>query len=305
MSGKVYGAVYQTNTQVADAKVYLIQMMGLTSFQIVNSAYTIQGEYAFHNVLQGNYIVKATPAPNVTNLIFSPTYHLHALHWHDADVVHVDSDKYQINIYLISGSQLSGPGVINGHLSWSSGFKVSSTESAALGQVTVLLKNLDNEMLKHTFTSSGGQFTFEDLPYGTYQVYVEWLGKTTYPAVLTISEQLNQSAFVEIFVGESIYSNPTTIFENKTDEKISIYPNPATDWVYVEISNLPVERFNMRIFDLTARQIVMNAEEQICNGGKCLVELQLTGFSSGVYIIEIKAGNNLLREKLIISNTDK
>ena len=71
--------------------------------------------------------------------------------------------------------------------------------------------------------------------------------------------------------------------------RINVYPNPATDIVYVDVD----ESFNAVIYNYQG-QVVKNV---IVDNG----QIDLSSFTAGVYFIEIRANNNVMIEKIILT----
>lgn len=92
------------------------------------------------------------------------------------------------------------------------------------------------------------------------------------------SDTKTQTGYIQI--------SPTTAIEQPVINFISFYPNPAFDIVHITSE----EKIAVKVFDLNGKQII---DKNIQH------ELDISELAPGIYILEIIAGKNILREKLI------
>ncbi|TVR77070.1 MAG: PKD domain-containing protein [Chitinophagaceae bacterium] len=297
----IYGSVQHNNVNADYAKVYLYSFQ--TGFMFtIDTAYTTNGNYVFHNIAQGDYILKAELLPSSSVYYdFAPTYYMSTLYWNQADIVVLDSTANNVDIELIPTSLLSGPGKIGGNLSWQNGLKLSSESEEALENVPVFLLDSDGEMLIFTYTAAHGDFIFDDIPYGSYQVYVEWLGKESEAAYVTISSDNQTVDNIEFYVGETIFANTTGI-QNQILQKnlYTVYPNPANHFADLLIHNSVNEHYEISIIDVFGKRVKESSVET-CINDRCQIRLNVSSLSAGIYFIEIKNESGIQLEKLIIT----
>ena len=82
---------------------------------------------------------------------------------------------------------------------------------------------------------------------------------------------------------------------NKTTN-IKIYPNPATDLINIENIVSDKSGAAINIYDINGRQ-VMN---RVINKNENSVQIDLNGFIQGVYLLEVKNGNDFSRSRILI-----
>ena len=121
---------------------------------------------------------------------------------------------------------------------------------------------------------------------------------------LMLSEILSQySTFTHSLVYKekhvfTEFSTPPTVSlkELTVAKKITIYPNPATDFIYIE--NKANEKYNgsINIYDINGRLIL---NRQITNDDS-VVRIDLKSFKSGMYLLEVIKQNEILQNRLII-----
>ena len=96
------------------------------------------------------------------------------------------------------------------------------------------------------------------------------------------------------------YTSPSAIQDyNRTDNFISLYPNPATDFVYIDFyCNETNENINIFIYDETGRLI--NENHFVSYGNLNKFKLPVTNLKKGVYFVNIVSNYNSCLNKLII-----
>lgn len=96
----------------------------------------------------------------------------------------------------------------------------------------------------------------------------------------------------------SEYAEATAVFMNaqfieENSQIINIFPNPTSEYINIEsINNLD----EIRIFDIQSRVVF---SENINFRTK---KINISNFSSGVYVIEIVTNNIVARKEFIITN---
>ena len=83
-----------------------------------------------------------------------------------------------------------------------------------------------------------------------------------------------------------IQVSPATATDQPLLKFISFYPNPVSDLLHITSG----ENFTVNVFNLNGKKLISRNNEQ---------DLDVTGLVQGIYIIEIKAGDNILRDKFI------
>ncbi len=83
-----------------------------------------------------------------------------------------------------------------------------------------------------------------------------------------------------------------TSFENITDEPVSIYPNPANDYLIIDYGS--ISNFSISIYDIYGKQVY--AETSYVNKQP----LELTNLSNGIYFVKLGKANKFITRKIII-----
>ena len=89
----------------------------------------------------------------------------------------------------------------------------------------------------------------------------------------------------------SIYSS----FINNNKDKIYAYPNPASDWITIDLSQ-EKEAQKIQIFDISGKLVWQ--EKKLANKDKILITT--SSFSRGLYFIKVKALNTTITSKIVL-----
>jgi hypothetical protein len=86
----------------------------------------------------------------------------------------------------------------------------------------------------------------------------------------------------------------TGIFSYKKDNSISVFPNPTTGRIQIQVSGVHVQ--SIEIFNATGEKVysTLNFQQQTLN------EADLSVFKKGIYFIEIYDGENFYSEKIVV-----
>jgi hypothetical protein len=78
---------------------------------------------------------------------------------------------------------------------------------------------------------------------------------------------------------------------NDFNQAVTIYPNPATDKLFIETKN---EISSWKIIDMQGKQLLQNKK---VNNSKTFIDV--SGLLSGIYIVEIETENGKFIHKLV------
>ena len=109
-------------------------------------------------------------------------------------------------------------------------------------------------------------------------------GIVTYSVVAKNQDNYSAPAFVVVNSTVNISDNIINVENNK----VSLYPNPTSGMIYVELDNT----FDAVIYNYQG-QVVMREYD---NNG----QIDLSNLSAGMYFVEIREGNNRMIGKVIV-----
>jgi hypothetical protein len=75
----------------------------------------------------------------------------------------------------------------------------------------------------------------------------------------------------------------------------SVYPNPAADFIQVEIPNASFSKVQFRLYDMLGKLVF---EEQ-ATPGKDKWQIEVSALTEGIYILEIRADNQVVHHKVV------
>lgn len=285
ISGKIFKGT--PNTVAHPARVVLIYHDDVQgTLTAVQYAVTGQnGGYEFCNVPNGKYLVKAFLTPNDPQYgSYMPTYYGNSLFWNYATSVMVTQNVQQIDIWLIAGANNGGPGFVGGYVS--QGANKQQSPGDALQDVQVMLLDMFDNPVQYIFTDEAGRWIFDNVAYGTYQVYAEVPGKETIPYIVTIGEQQPSVDNILLLVESEQVISSISELHDILNSGLSIFPNPTSDRIYIETNLQQQAAINISLTDITGKVIV----HEIANisAGNAKHGINITNEKSGMYILKVE-----------------
>ncbi len=95
----------------------------------------------------------------------------------------------------------------------------------------------------------------------------------------------------------NIISSTSEISDPSNDIAILVYPNPASDQLFVQTATLPGTALTIRIMDLQGRLVMTENFQQAQNSG--LINLDISTLDNGVYFIELTGNKSRQMAKFI------
>jgi predicted RNA-binding protein with TRAM domain len=304
----IQGDIYHvdTNNYLSEfyGWVYLYKLDEVGLFNLLDSAEAM-GEffwsgYLFTNVDTGQYITKAVVNDAITGQEYIPTYHLNAMEWDEADIIHVDGSNvnggpiavYFAPIQLIGPTTLTGPGGINGVITDMNNLTGGDTRNDnGIQDVTLILTDIHDHALTFSMSNVDGEFTFDNLPYGTYHLHADYLNVSGPYAVIVIS---SDNPVVEV----SFEVSGTDLFldsrEINLNTKIDIYPNPARDKINVKLMD-DIKAESIYITDLQGRTFMESTR-----GLGSDFELDISFLNEGIHLIRVMTNRGMIHQKLMV-----
>ena len=285
VSGQIYAGT--NNQPLNNGVVYLITFDSTTNMLAAVSNMTLgpDNSYQFGPLVCGDYMVKA--AADTNSQYYSthiPTYHDNSPFWASAQTITLSQVNTQVtaDVLLIPANNPGGPGFIGGDVT--EGANKMDPGDPVSG-IQVNLFDLNGNAIAYTYTDGNGEFGFDDLAFGTYQVYVEVLGVPTIPAYVTIGPDNPTVEDVHIYATYELIS--TWIEEFDFDGAINeVYPNPAGDEAWISF-NLETEvTVDINILDLTGRSV--STTTRSISRGENQVRIDVDDLTDGYYFLNIQ-----------------
>ncbi len=282
------------STPAVGAKVYLIKkhpdsvQIGSSWFftwnlSVIDSMNTFSaGTYHFvvSRTRYDSLLVKAfLPVGHSSYSSYLPTYHSSSLSWSSATAIPPTSSSFvTANIALLSGTNPGGPGFIAGSV------LLGANKTTAVGDPVpnrlIILTDNANKPVAYTYSDIAGRFSFSGVPYGTYKIFGDVMGKTSNPLPFSLSTT-TPSANMIVFHERALTFDatmPITGIANTVGQQNSIYPNPAKN--SITITGLTSDA-TVTIYDMTGRTLV----QQAVNAGNNTVNI--AALATGNYVVKL------------------
>jgi len=267
-------------------KVILLQFTsdsasGANSVEIYDAVNTTSyyGYFQFDNVPSGPYTILSVAYSDSLNVdsLFIPTYYLNKQHWYESDTIYPSPFWQAHYLDLIPTTLVNGNGQIGGFIGEEGGFRSSNN---GIEKVHVIIYNEYEVPVKHVLTNAQGQYTFNGLSMGTYHIYPEVVGKQTYRATVTISENNTSNMEVDFEIGEAVISATKEVIEKSL---VGVFPNPAKNFISINAS----QKINtIHITDVTGKVLINN---RVVEDSNCKVDVN--NFSKGIYFYQVSLSN--------------
>ena len=150
----------------------------------------------------------------------------------------------------------------------------------------------------HWPTNSLGEFSFENLSYGTYVLYPQVTGLTTHPINIQISESQSQYIGIEITIKDgqiASYINESLINGNS----FILFPNPSANLLNIRFETYEIAKLNTRIFNLSGQLVYEYSSST--NIGMNSQEINTSDWKNGYYFCDILVdGQSAIRQKIAV-----
>lgn len=284
---QICGVLSAQNTLVStdSSWVYLIQYDPTTQMlTAIDSTMSFMSSpnsptFCFYNVVAGNYLVKAamtTWNPNYANYL--PTYHGNSLLWSSAQTITVCPSVNNADITFIAGSNPGGPGFIGGLVTQGA----NKTQNTALAGATVILKDTNGNNIAWTLTDANGAYSFSNLAYGTYHIWVDVLNLYGTVKIVTISAGAPSSTGNEIEMNLNPASTDVLSWEA---ESLMLYPNPSANQASIQLNALNSTSLTLEVLSLTGA--VLHTQSWEVNTGMNTQSIECADLSNGMYFVKL------------------
>lgn len=247
-----------------------------------------EGWYEFSGLAPADYIVKAEPSPSsIYYGTYLPTYYGDVLHWEDATPIVLNQNTDGAHIHLIAEvSAPTGPGSISGTIE----------NSGRTAEVAIILRTIDPGAAIMTLSNTDGSFAFNDLAYGTYEIFAEIPGKSITPMTIDLNETTPsyENADMLVTANEIVF---TGIEESQIFETMPyLYPNPVKENLNIMFNLKKPAQVAISIFDCNGRKVF--AESHAVKSQQNIT-LSLDNLANGIYVIRIDAVDEHFTARLV------
>lgn len=82
----------------------------------------------------------------------------------------------------------------------------------------------------------------------------------------------------------------------ESDNNITVFPNPASDFVIIDFGDEDALNVQVNVFDLMGKQVWLEKPQAIGDQ----IKIETTGFSNGMYFLNIKIANRIISKKISV-----
>ncbi len=248
--------------------------------------------YWFRTNTAGNYSILATlTTGNASSYL--PTYFGNVSTWSAANLFNFGPATLQrsANITLLPGSGGGNGGSrIRGGIFPGLPF----VNSGGIAGIQVQLMDVQDNVLLATHSRTDGGYELGNLAFGTYKVRVEHFGLTSAVSTITLDASNPNADGINFTINGNSVATSIAEAEFKLQ---SIYPNPASGSVQLQLSALSGQQRNISLRDLQGR-IVSTLHVQL-ETGEQTIHFPLDGIAPGMYMLSID-GRTPSMHKLIV-----
>jgi len=266
--------------------------------------------FTFNNLTEDEYSVRYFPDPDEYP-DFLPTYLGDVLNLYEAEYVMVNSNVSGQDINMITKpGEGSGEGTINGKVVEGSGkgntvVSIGGTKAGATsmeGILVYLLNNTTGHLEGYDITDEQGYFEFANLANSEYKFMVDYKGLPMDPAnpLLVLTQAADSISILATVSGIEISASILATNVNEANHRYGmvVYPNPASEVVYLEASGRELEDIR-RVSLLGLRgNVIISRNDLMINQENA--EISLRGIKSGVYLLRIETKTNCYNKRIVI-----
>jgi hypothetical protein len=187
------------------------------------------------------------------------------------------------------GSTASGPGFIGGNVSQGA----NKGTGAGVPNLLMILRGANNEPLRMTYTDANGDYSFGNIPTGTYTVYPEEVNYLTTPSAGINAGSAAVTAVDFKQTATEIKPVSQSVAYVAASAPFSIAPNPAAAMLRVSHK----ETGTIQLLDVAGRTL-----SSLSVSGAGTVAVDISSFPSGLYYVQMTSETGRHTEKLIVQH---
>jgi PKD domain/Secretion system C-terminal sorting domain len=264
------------------------------------------GFYQFNNVAEGDYLIQIFPDTTMYPSLM-PTYHTNQWFWDSATVVNqactVDAIA-DVTMAEITPSS-PGSGLLQGYVVEGPGFGRAQGDPVH-GVVVKRGITSTSQIVETTVTDLGGFYSFENVEFGTYTIFVDIPGllrDSTH--TVTVDGTNNQFLDLSYMVDSmSIFISPyigIEDMENDPNSTLAVFPNPIMNNAIIHYTCLNNAQMSLDIYNILGEKIqtLYNNQQE---AGDYTFEFNAdnTNLLPGVYLLSLTADSYRKTIKIMV-----
>ncbi len=296
----IEGFVLQSNLNpLASSKVFLVKLSTIDStVSLLDSAVT--NIHGYYNFLASDSTVYVKAIPEISAYPNElPTYYVSAITFQDATAIATGSGVVTANIATMTGVNPGGTGFIGGFISQGAG-KRSGIGDPVSG-LSLILMNGSSGPVAQTLTDANGYFSFANIAYGVYSVWVDRPGISNdlSPQITVNSSSEHNDNLQFILNSNSLELISTGISKSSIpSQHIFIYPNPSNGNFYVQFLNYSNANIELKLSDIFGHNLMVKNFSSDRNDAYSIhLDFQI---GKGIYLLSCKSNETHVISKIVI-----
>jgi len=216
-----------------------------------------------------------------------PSYYPSMMTWQDAASVMLDEDMFENHTSLMEVMELeSGPAGIRGRIlddrRW------DPVQSYRFTDVPVILTDMLSQPLSWTKANENGQFSFNNIAYGSYLVYADLTGMYSLPESVVLNEDIPiaDSIYIEMSLTPLLGIQEPDL---RLFDIVSIYPNPAQHIINLNVSTEEKINIEVMVYNQLGQQML--GENHMLYLGDNKLEINISQLPESIYFLRMQALN--------------
>ncbi|MFT6855365.1 MAG: hypothetical protein ACJA0X_001339, partial [Cyclobacteriaceae bacterium] len=296
-----------------------------TGYFNARSVPVTNGVFAANNLVIGKYlaITDSEQRDADNKIIYLPTYYRGTDLWAEADTILLFSDQdvndYKMQFFPPPLSPDDGEGVVSGAVASDfDGGRLLERRKVKKAGCSVRrfrasgreLQDGNWEIMAYVETNDNGEFEFNFLPPGTYRFNIEFPGIPMDPDSF-VEFEIGGNGFdannfkLEAFItanGIEVTRVDLLSIYDQGFKALSIYPNPAKDYLTIAYDRLLSSSYIVEIHNLQGKLI---HQEKLTDGFEQKVEIPVSHLEDGIYLVTFKqlgSKNATLNMKIVVKH---
>ncbi len=297
-------AIKGTTPLTGGFDVTLLVKNGSVYDQVLKAPFCASGTCTFYNLPAGNYLALA----KVTDVSMNPglmnTWYESAASVSGAAGIEINAPGTKsVRITMISSPVVAGDYKIMGAVVRKTGTpdlieQGKDPVSSPASGISMLLKQ-NGAVIATVLTGTDGKYSFEGLPAGEYEVWVDIPGYTqdiTQNVIMNAANPVQTNVNFTIWTVEGGTHIISSVIQTENPFESVLYPNPTTGLVNVDITWNGIRRVDISVYNILGVLVLRN---QYRTGDQ--ITFNMSGNASGIYLVKINAEGITLLKELILN----
>jgi len=286
------GNVYAGPNLLSLGNVFLYKNGDSGNLDLLEYSPLENGNFQFTGLRPGSYFLQAIPDfnfpfPVIPN--YFPTYAGERINWSEAQVFETSDLPSNVEIDLLHYDDFfDGKASISG--------KLQLIQGTPDFPVFIYLTSEMNSLRSFKILSSQSEFEFAGIPYGSYKLLPEKAGKNSQAFIVELTEESPESKGIIFNETETSIVPDLTVINDPAKTAVFISPDPADDFVLIELNNTYQGWYEniIRLF-ASDQKVVMNYS---FSGNS--FKINVSDLRQGIYVLELNTGFGKVHKKIII-----